>query len=74
AAVVKVLDKPKTQVSVPGWGRPIAIATMMLSARGRRWLNKKMGNDTVFLQVDTEARQAYEDRAQHATGVVERND
>jgi hypothetical protein len=30
-----------------------------------------MGNDTVFLNFDTTARRAYEDRAQHATGVVE---
>jgi hypothetical protein len=28
-------------------------------------------NDTVFLQLDTEARRAYEDRAQHATGIVD---
>jgi hypothetical protein len=71
---VKVLDKPKTQVSVPGWGRSIGIMAMMLPARGRHWLNKKMGNDTVFLNLDAKARQAYEDRAQHATGVIEHKD
>ncbi|MGH3522569.1 MAG: SDR family NAD(P)-dependent oxidoreductase, partial [Mycobacterium sp.] len=64
----------KTQVSVPGRGRLIAIVAMLLSDRRRRWLNKKMGNDTVFLNFDTTARQAYEDRAQHATGVVEHKD
>lgn len=74
AAVVKVLDKPKTQVSVPSWGRPIGIMAMMLPPRGRRWLNKKMGNDTVFLRLDTKARQAYEDRAQSALGIVEHKD
>ncbi|MEO8814783.1 MAG: SDR family oxidoreductase [Mycobacterium sp.] len=74
AAVVKVLDKPKSQVSVPGPLRFIAAATMMLSTKRRRWLNKKMGNDTVFLHLDAEARRAYEDRAQHATGVVEHTD
>jgi short-subunit dehydrogenase len=74
AAIVKVLDKPKTQVSVPGWGRLFAVAAMLLSDRRRRWLNRKMGNDTVFLNLDTTARQAYEDRAQHATGVVEHKD
>ena len=74
AAVVKVLDKPKTHVAVPGWGRPVSILAMLLPARGRRWLNKTMGTDTVFLNVDAQARRAYEDRAQHATGVVERND
>ena len=74
AAVVKVLDKPKTQVTVPSWGRTFSILVMLLPARGRRWLNKKTGTDTVFLNVDAEARRAYEDRAQHATGVVEHND
>jgi len=74
AAIVKVLDKPKTQVSVPSWGRSIGIVAMMLPTRGRRWLNKKMGNDTVFLQLDTKARQSYEDRAQSATGVIEHQD
>ena len=74
AAVVKVLDKPKTQVAVPRWGRHFSIMAMLLPARGRRWLNKKMGNDTVFLNLDTKSRQAYEDRAQHATGVIERKD
>ncbi|MGH3634345.1 MAG: SDR family oxidoreductase [Mycobacterium sp.] len=74
AAIVKVLDKPKTQVSVPGSSRLIAILTMLLPVRGRRWLGKKMGTDTVFLNLDTKTRAAYEDRAQHATGVVEHKD
>ncbi len=73
AAVIKVLDKPKTQVTVPAWGRTVSILAMLLPARARRWLNKKTGNDTVFLNVDTTVRRAYEDRAQHATGVVEHN-
>jgi NADP-dependent 3-hydroxy acid dehydrogenase YdfG len=71
AAIVKVLDKPKSRVSVPGWGKSFAVLATLLSDRGRRWLNKKMGNDTVFLNLDTAARRSYEDRAQHATGVVE---
>jgi len=71
AAVVKVLNKPKTLVSVPGFGRRSAILLTLLSDRGRRWLNRKTHNDTVFLQYDTTARKAYEDRAQHATGVIE---
>lgn len=71
AAVVKVLDQPKTLVSVPSFGRRTAILATLLPDRARRWLNKKTHNDTVFLQLDTAARKAYEDRAQHATGVVE---
>lgn len=74
AAIVKVLDKPKTQVSVPSSSRYVGIMTMLLSARTRRWLGKKTGTDTVFLNFDTKARAAYEDRAQHATGVVEHKD
>lgn len=69
AAIVKVLDQPKTQVSVPGNGRFIAIAAQLLPDRGRRWLNTTTGNDTVFLNLNTGVRRAYEDRAQHATGV-----
>jgi hypothetical protein len=30
-----------------------------------------MGNDRVFLDFDTQARQNYENRAQHATGVID---
>ena len=71
AAIVKVLDKPKSRVSVPSWGKSFAVLATLLSDRSRRWLNKKMGNDTVFLNLDTAARRGYEDRAQHATGVVE---
>jgi NADP-dependent 3-hydroxy acid dehydrogenase YdfG len=74
AAIVKVLDKPKTQVSVPGWGRLVGIMTKLLSDRSRRWLSKRTDMDTVFLNLDTSARQAYEDRAQHATGVIEHKD
>jgi short-subunit dehydrogenase len=71
AAIVKALDKPKTHVSVPAPLRFIAAATSVLGPRGRRWLSKQLGNDRVFLDFDTRARAQYEDRAQHATGVVE---
>jgi short-subunit dehydrogenase len=74
AAIVRVLDKPKTQVSVPASSRFVGIMTMLLPTRMRRWLGKKMGTDTVFLNLDTNTRAAYEDRAQHATGVVEHQD
>lgn len=72
AAIVKALDKPKTHVSVPAPLRFIGAATSMLGPRGRRWLSKKMGNDRVFLDFDTTARRGYEDRAQTATGVIEK--
>ena len=75
AGVVKVLDKPSiTHLSVPGPLRAVGALTQLLSARGRRWLSHKLGNDTVFLNLDTSARAAYEQRAQNATGVQEKPD
>ncbi|MCW2652162.1 MAG: hypothetical protein QOE41_170 [Mycobacterium sp.] len=74
AAVVKTLDKPKTHVSVPAALRFVAATASMLGPRGRRWLNKRLGLDRVFLDFDTTARKEYEERAQHATGVIEHRD
>jgi short-subunit dehydrogenase len=71
AAIVKTLDKPKTHVSVPTPLRFTAQAAQMLGPRGRRWLNKRLGLDRVFLDFDPKARQGYEQRAQDAQGVVE---
>ena len=70
AAVVKVLDKPTTVVSVPRQLRFVAALAQMLGPRGRRWLSAKLGNDRVFLDFDRCARERYEDRAQHALGVT----
>jgi NAD(P)-dependent dehydrogenase (short-subunit alcohol dehydrogenase family) len=70
AAVVKILDNPKTVVTVPSPIRFIATVTSLLPARGRRWLSHKMGNDTVFLDFDAKARQSYEQRAQSEQGIV----
>jgi short-subunit dehydrogenase len=74
AAVLKTLQKPKTHVSVPPALRFTAQAAQMLGPRGRRWLNKRLGLDTVFLDFDHAARQRYEQRAQAAQGVVEGSD
>ena len=74
AGVIKVLDKPTTLRSVPAWGRFFGAVTPMLSAKARRWMSHKMGNDTVFLTFDAKARQTYEQRAQAAQGVVEGSD
>jgi short-subunit dehydrogenase len=71
AAVVKTLEKPKTHVSVPAPLRFTAQAAQMLGPRGRRWLNKRLGLDTVFLDFDADKRRGYEQRAQAAQGVVE---
>jgi short-subunit dehydrogenase len=74
AAIVKVLDKPKTHVSVPGGLRFVLAVTNMLGPRGRRWLNRRTGTDRVFLDFDADVRRSYEERAQTATGVVDEDD
>ncbi len=71
AAVVKTLEKPKTHVAVPAPLRFTAQAAQMLGPRGRRWLNKRLGLDRVFLDFDATARSSYEQRARAAQGVVE---
>lgn len=74
AAIVKTLDKPKTHVAVPPLLRFTAQAAQMLGPRGRRWMNRKLGLDNVFLEFDTTARKNYENRARKAQGVVEGSD
>ncbi|NOP99402.1 SDR family NAD(P)-dependent oxidoreductase [Mycolicibacterium fortuitum] len=71
AAIIKTLNKPKTHVSVPPPLRFTAQAAQMLPPKGRRWMNKKLGLDNVFLEFDTAKRKAYEDRAQAAQGVID---
>jgi short-subunit dehydrogenase len=70
AAIVGVLDKPKTFVAVPRPMRFIAPALTLLGPRGRRWLNRRTGADRLFLDLDVAARRAYEERAQDALGVL----
>jgi short-subunit dehydrogenase len=71
AGIVKALDNPKrTHLSVPGPLRFVASVTSMLSPRARRFLGRKTGNDTVFLEFDHAARQNYDDRAQTARGLL----
>ncbi|MHA3022822.1 SDR family oxidoreductase [Mycobacterium sp. BMJ-28] len=70
AAIVKVLDKPKTHVTVPGGIRFVLGPLGLLGPRGRRWVGRRFGTDKVFLEFDTTARQGYEQRAQDALGVV----
>ena len=58
-------------MAVPPPLRFTAQAAQILGPRGRRWLNRKLGLDRVFLDFDTTARQGYEQRARAAQGVVE---
>jgi len=71
AAVLKVLDKPTTLVSVPPSLRFVSAIMPTLAPKARRWLSHKTGNDTVFLDFDRAARDGYERRAQAALGVVD---
>ncbi|MCV7230142.1 SDR family oxidoreductase [Mycolicibacterium komossense] len=74
AGIVKALDNPKrTHLSVPAPLRFTASLTGMLPPKARRFLNKKMGTDTVFLTFDRTERKRYEDRAQAALGVLEQS-
>ena len=52
--------------------RFVAQSAQLLGPRGRRWMNKRLGLDTVFLQFDTAKRQSYTDRAEAAQGVLEK--
>ena len=71
-AIVGALDKPRTHVSVPQPVRFVGPVVSMLGPRGRRWFNKRIGADKLFLDdVDHAARAFYEERAQSAQGVVE---
>ena len=69
-AVVKVLDRPRTHVTVPAGIRFPLAAIAMFGPRGRRWVQRRTGADRVFLDVDADARRNYDDRAEHATGLV----
>jgi len=73
AAIVKTLNKPKTHVSVPAALRFTAQAAQLLGPGGRRWMNKKLGLDTVFMTFDAGKRQSYTDRAHAAQGVIEKD-
>lgn len=70
AAIVKALDKPRTHVAVPRAVRvPLGLISV-LGPRGRRWVQRRTGSDRVFLDFNPVERRSYEDRAQHATGLV----
>lgn len=69
-AVVRVLNRPKTHVAVPYPMRFVSPMLALLGPRSRRWLNRRLGADRVFLDIDTAARRGYEQRAESAHGVV----
>jgi NAD(P)-dependent dehydrogenase (short-subunit alcohol dehydrogenase family) len=72
AAIVGALDKPRTHVAVPQPTRFVGPLVSMLGPRGRRWFNKRIGADTLFLdEIDHSAREFYEQRAESALGVTE---
>jgi short-subunit dehydrogenase len=52
AAVLKVLDKPTTLVSVPPSLRFVSAIMPTLAPKARRWLSHQTGNDTVLLDFD----------------------
>ncbi|QZH58432.1 SDR family oxidoreductase [Mycolicibacterium farcinogenes] len=69
AAIVNTLDKPRTHVAVPQPTRFLGPIVSMFGPRGRRWFNKTMGTDRLFLdEIDQSARRFYEQRVETATG------
>ncbi|MBX9919551.1 MAG: SDR family oxidoreductase [Mycolicibacterium frederiksbergense] len=70
AAVVRTLDRPRTHVTVPGGIRFVLGPVGLLGPRGRRWVGRRFGTDTVFLEFDAAARSEYERRSEDALGVV----
>ncbi|OBK26942.1 short-chain dehydrogenase [Mycobacterium asiaticum] len=72
AAIVGALDKPRTQVAVPRTAKFVGPAVAMLGPRGRRWFNKRIGADKLFLDdIDHTARAYYETRAQSSLGLAD---
>ncbi|MCB9438791.1 MAG: SDR family oxidoreductase [Mycolicibacterium sp.] len=71
AAVVGVLDRPRTQVMVPAGMRVMAPILGLLGARTRRWVHARMGSDRMFLDFDVAARRSYQQRVETATGLVQ---
>ena len=73
-AVGDPLENPTPVASVPYSLRFCAAATAFLPPRGRRWLSARTGTARVFLDIDTQARSVYEQRAQSATGLLDAPD
>jgi short-subunit dehydrogenase len=73
-AIVRTLNHPKTHVAVPYPMRFVAPLLSLLGPRTRRRLHRSMGSDRLFLDFDAQARRAYDERAESATGVVGADD
>jgi short-subunit dehydrogenase len=71
AAVVRVLERPTTVVVLPRTMRFVAPLMSTMGPRARRWMNARVGSDRAFLAFDTEARRAYQSRAETATGLLD---
>ncbi|MDH6246520.1 SDR family oxidoreductase [Mycobacterium sp. OTB74] len=65
AAVVRVLEKPTTHVTIPRSMRVVAPLMSMMGPRSRRWLNRRVGSDRAFLEFDSDARRAYQQRIEN---------
>lgn len=69
-AVVRIIEKPRVQVTVP---KPLGAVTTIVNSlptKVRRFMSKKTGTDRVFLDIDTNARSAYENRVGSSLGVT----
>jgi NAD(P)-dependent dehydrogenase (short-subunit alcohol dehydrogenase family) len=62
AAVVSLFEKHRPTRVVPKAMAFSSVSWQMYPNRVRRWMGRKTGMDTMFLEVDHEARAAYEER------------
>ncbi len=62
AAVVSLFEKHRPTRVVPPAMAFSSVSWGMYPNRVRRWMGRKTGMDTMFLEVDHDARKAYEDR------------
>lgn len=62
AAIVRLLTKYRPQATVPPRLAFSAAQWTLMPQRTRRWLSDKTGMATMFLEVDHDARAAYEER------------
>jgi NAD(P)-dependent dehydrogenase (short-subunit alcohol dehydrogenase family) len=62
AAVVSLLGKHRPTRVVPKYMAPSSVQWAMYPNKMKRWMGRKTGMDTMFLEVDHDARAAYEAR------------
>lgn len=63
AIIESVLRRPRAEVWAPRWGQPLAKVTAALPRRVQKVLTTAFKTDSVLVDVETGAREGYEERA-----------